>query len=404
VKLKRRWIAAVSGAIAIGIAALGGAMATAKPAADPYKIMIMIGVNTVANNFPEALDAAQVAADKVNAQGGLGGRQIQLTLCNHQQTTDGGIACAQQAVQGQFDDVLSYNFSLSQASTPVLIAGNIPQIGGLFTNSVDFNNKLAVPIGPPTHATHFADAWYEHKYLKDNKFAIIGGDTAAAHAIANFLSAAIRHIGGQVVGQVWTPTLTAADYSPFVQQLKQLNPQAVDILIPASSMPSFTRTAAQFGLNTPYNSSLTSEQESDLVNDANNGNGIVLSGPLPLYSTPSKGAKQYLAEMTAAGKTDPRIITSPAALWAWTAIYALQALSKKVQGPVTAASMLAAAHATKTPLDVKGMISWIPGARGPAAFPNNGSGIAYIYQANGDGKLVYKTTIDVWKTLGIARK
>src|SRR4029450_7385524 len=215
---------------------------------------------------------------------------------------------------------------------------------------------------------------YEHKVLKANKFAIIGGDTAAARAIANFLTAAIRHIGGQVVGQVWTPTLTAADYSPNVQQLNQLDPQAVDILIPSSTMPSFTRTAAQFGLVVPFNSSLTSQQEADLVNDANNGNGIVLSGPLPLDSTASKGAQLYLAEMTAAGKSDTKTITSPAALWAWTAIYGLQALSNKVKGPVTPASMLATAHATKTPLDVKGMINWIPGARGPAAFPNNGSG------------------------------
>jgi len=44
----------------------------------PFKLMIMVGINAVTNNYPEAPTAAQAAADAVNKKGGIGGRPLEI--------------------------------------------------------------------------------------------------------------------------------------------------------------------------------------------------------------------------------------------------------------------------------------------------------------------------------------
>ena len=56
--------------------------------ADTYKIMIISGFNTFSNANPEILAGAQAAAAAINKKGGIGGMQIQVDSCGHQNTRD----------------------------------------------------------------------------------------------------------------------------------------------------------------------------------------------------------------------------------------------------------------------------------------------------------------------------
>src|SRR2546423_1434877 len=60
---------------------------------------------------------------------------------------------------------------------------------------------------------------------------------------------------------------------------------------------------------------------------------------------------------------------SPTGFNSWLAVHAIAKLAQTMKGDLTAATLTAAMRATKKPIDLYGLVSWVPGLKGPAAFP-----------------------------------
>ena len=67
--------------------------------------MYLSGVDTAINNSVFQIAGAQVAVDAINKAGGLKGRQVEMIVCNHQDSAAVAIQCAQQAADQKIDIV-----------------------------------------------------------------------------------------------------------------------------------------------------------------------------------------------------------------------------------------------------------------------------------------------------------
>ncbi|MDT3446875.1 MULTISPECIES: ABC transporter substrate-binding protein [unclassified Pseudofrankia] len=84
-------------------AACAGAC-TGGSAGNPIKLGVMTSIETNAVSQPWIVQAARIAAAKVNSEGGIMGRPIEIVACDDHGTPQGAAACSQQLFNG--DDVL----------------------------------------------------------------------------------------------------------------------------------------------------------------------------------------------------------------------------------------------------------------------------------------------------------
>ena len=73
--------------------------------------------------------------------------------------------------------------------------------------------------------------------------------------------------------------------------------------------------------------------------------------------------------MQAAGKASDEINLKPLGINSWLSVYAVAEASKWVKGAVNATTLTRAMRAQKKPVNLFGLTTWNPGAKGPAAFP-----------------------------------
>jgi ABC-type branched-subunit amino acid transport system substrate-binding protein len=384
--------------LSLAAALCAGSAFSAPSAASPFKVMVITGINTNFNNNPGTPVAVAAAQAYINAHGGIGGRPLDVTVCNQQDSADIAAACARQAIDGNYDDVISAS-AYSTNTTPLLTAAQVPMIGSVAGNNVDFKSKFVFPLQPGVAAVVAGVPWYMITRLKMKRIASI--TTAVAQTAVNqqVIGAMIRAARGVNLGTTWTP-LQVPDFAPWAAKIADQKPDGIFCGLATSQMLPFIAARAQFGMKAPCGNAVTAGIPPSVI--ANFPDGTILTSPLPFPgTTKALGDRLYLSQM--AGQTPDKIYTN-GTQYIWTTLYGLQALAKRVQGPVTRASMLKAARAAtnKKPIDVLGVVKWTPGARGPAAYPNLPASTVFVYEVR-DGKPVYRAKVDVWKFIGIAR-
>jgi ABC-type branched-subunit amino acid transport system substrate-binding protein len=364
--------------------------------------MVIAGINSLLNNQPTTVQGAQVAEKNINAGGGLRGRDVAITICNHQGTADGAVACARQAVQQKMDDVLSVNNTFSQASTPILSAAGIKQIASQAAANVDFKDPNSYPLFPGSEASWAADVFYLTKVLGKHKIAGIGYDLTTSLEYESIAKQAIKASGAQLATWLEVPA-TTTDYAPIAQKIKSSGADAVVTITAQTGELAWVKAASQLGLNVPFTHWTLTVGENDFATYPGKGAGLVIASPFPIYSQQLTGVQEFLKQMKQAGY-GPDIYTTAPAMGIWLELYAIKALAAMVpQGTeITGDSLAAAAKAAKTPIDVQGLLSWAPGVAGPAQFPNAANDTTFVSVVGADGKLHYKETLHPWQLLGIA--
>jgi branched-chain amino acid transport system substrate-binding protein len=386
------------------VAAVG---ADAARQADPLKLFLVAPVATPIENYPDALAGAQAAAAAINKLGGINGQQIEISFCNTQSNANVATACARQAVSEKPAAYIGYLGTLSGLQIPILKQAGIPIFGFRSSgNPIDWTDPNVYPsVGGP--ASNYQALPFALKTLGKKRFFITFQDVPSAATNAKNALRAAKIAGLPVVGTMVLPGATT-DFAPFVQKIRDANPDAVMFINSPGVSGGLIRAATALGVNPlwVHNSGSIGEPEAAQIGPPSEG--MLIGSDFPSFRDSAKypGIRKFLADMKAAGKDTDPVNLKVTGIANWLTIYSIQALAKNIKGPITNVSLTAALKAQKTPLNIQGLMSWAPGLKGPAAIPRWNNIKVYFLTFKGGRQVSWGSAlppIDVVKALKYVR-
>ncbi len=384
--MKHQW-RLLTGLFAVGLlltTAVG--VANASKAADPYQLMIIVPLTAAAGNQTNTIIGAKAAAQAINQQKGVGGRQLEIIPCDTVNTLTGSQACARKAIEQKVDSVFEIN-SFDLQARAILTPAGIPDIGGLALGATA--DKLMFPVSPSGPVANGGMAAWFVKYGGCKRFMTVSADllvTRQNTQLARIASERLKK--GSFVGAVWFPLFTA-DYATVAQQIKQLNPDCILAQNSEVGNIQLAKTLVQFGV--PINDGVKFATPSPFSSQANadsmpnKGVGTYILGQLPIPDLDSNLSYQklYRTQLVAAGTSaDSADIRNPTTFNGWLFTWSVKKLADTIKGPVTTASMIAAAKKGKN-IDLLGAMKWSPGLKGPAAYPSVNNGQMFVGRWDG---------------------
>jgi ABC-type branched-subunit amino acid transport system substrate-binding protein len=349
------------------LAAVTGA--SAKRQAAPIVIEVIAPVATPIENYPDAQAGVEAATAAINKAGGIKGQQIDVKFCNTNSNANQAAACARQAVSDGATFVTGYLGTQSPLIIPILQQANIPIIGARSAgNPIDWTSPVEFPIAGGAASNYQAIPFALKKLGKKRFFVSYQDVPSAATNAKNVLRAAkIAHV--PVVGTMVLPGATT-DFAPYVQKIRDANPDAVAFINSPGVSGGTIRAAAALGLKPLWVHNAGSIGEPEAAQIGAPSEGMLIISDLPSFrDTQYPGIKHFLLDMKAAGKDGDPVNLKVTGVATWTAVQAVKAISKSVKGPMTNTSLLTALRAQKTALNIEGFVNWRPGVKGPAALP-----------------------------------
>lgn len=143
--------------------AAGGAT---KSSVAAIKLMVMGPTQAPQFADPELPVGAQVAADQINARGGVNGHKLQIVVCDDQNDPNQAAKCARQAISDGVAAMVG-GFTQFEANVlPILQSAGIPWVAP--TPVANFNSKIYFIIGsdPATEYFGVAEAMSRHGCTK----------------------------------------------------------------------------------------------------------------------------------------------------------------------------------------------------------------------------------------------
>lgn len=240
--------------IATGLAL--GALLAGQAAADehPIKIGIPVGLSG-ANSVvaPSVVQSAELAADEINAAGGILGRKVELVVADDGSGAQGAQRAFDSLVfQDEVDVLISMETSAARnAGLPIVNRGKVPFIYTSFYEGRSCSPWLYVNAWVPEQQVapivdHFMNAF-------DAKtFFLIGSDYAFGRGMLEFSREYIESKGGTVLGEEYLP-MDASDWTAIVSKLRSAAPDAL-ITSTAGGAPNVTLTKQlrAAGIDIPY--------------------------------------------------------------------------------------------------------------------------------------------------------
>jgi ABC-type branched-subunit amino acid transport system substrate-binding protein len=341
-------LAAVAGLAAVGGSATAGAGSEA-PAGDPIKVMTVTTLNAAGPTYANIANTATLYADWINAQGGVAGRPLEVTVCDEQFDPAVATTCARQAVEEEMVSVVGSFTFFAESIVPVLAESSITWFGPCcpITPS-ELTSPYSFPIGnQPMYAVGAVKKAVEDGCTSINAV-IIDGAQIFIPPMENAMSAL-----GQEFGDVVILPPTAQDYSAEVAQATTDADCVISII---SETPFIT-------WNTAWAQSATEAQQYGPQGNLNEvsarGNeeatdGNIIAGMYPDIST--EPWVDYRAALEGAGMMDDGLdYNSLGGMGTWAAYTAFTQIAETIEGDVTAESFYEAANTT-TALDLGGMV------------------------------------------------
>lgn len=222
-------------------AAIFGA-GSAQAAGEPVKIGMPIGLSG-ANSVvaPSVVQAGQLAVAEINSNGGILGRQVELSVADDGSGADGAVKAFNSLVFQQHANVLitMETSAARNAGLPVVARGKVPFI---YTSS--YEGRSCSPY-------LYVDAWvpdqqvapivdYFSKEKGAKTFFLVGSDYAFGRGMLGFARDYIKAHGGTVLSEEYLP-MDASDWTSVLSKLRAAHPDAL-ITSTAGGAPNVTLT------------------------------------------------------------------------------------------------------------------------------------------------------------------
>ncbi|WP_370111520.1 ABC transporter substrate-binding protein [Streptacidiphilus sp. MAP12-33] len=343
-----------TGAALAATALLGGGLsgcggdASADPSS-PVTVMTWAPMNGQPGSEPGMPALAQAVAQSFNDNGGVAGHPLKVITCNEQNTANGAIACANQAVAAKAVAVVGSASAYGDQFMPLLESAGISYIGGSGASNSEFSSPYSYPVNGGFQTllvgngeqlaesgcrrvaivrpdTAVGDSMYTFLNNGLAKYNIVAKDVPAAPGRTNYDQQVAKAIGTDRTHDCVTTALDAASTQTFIDGWRQ-------------AAPAHTRLAALMG----------SFQQS-LVDSTGGADGP-LEGALatgwyppdssPVWNQMHAVIKKYAFTNNSINPTDPGVETT------WIAYEVFKKVVDGIKGsPVTAQTVHAAFDAT----------------------------------------------------------
>jgi urea transport system substrate-binding protein len=239
------------------VGALGATALAASPilmrrafAADEFKIGVFIALTGSASMFGATQKGcAELAADEVNAAGGILGKKVNLVF------GDAGkppAEAAQTAMRFMLNEKVNFfvgsHDSAVREALVATIKGKIPYVyTPIYEGGECAPNTYVIADAPQQQMGTFIP-WFSKKFNLKSWY-MIGNDYVWPHGINRHAKKYISEQGGSVIGEEYVPLGAPNKYEEVVTRIKGAKPDIVLITLVGADNINFNRTFAGFGLD-----------------------------------------------------------------------------------------------------------------------------------------------------------
>ncbi len=290
---------------ATDVAAATDAPATTGAAADdtPVKILVILDESAAANNFLDTARAgAQARADRINAEGGLGGsgHPVELDFCVTDLDPNKTAECVQKAADDPAYIAAAGGFaSAGDTATPLAAAGLASVPGAAFIpsdwggeNVFNINSGAFIVAAVGTLACSVLG----YESLVEGR-----SNLPASQAASALVDMALASNGCAPLTQSIDIAVDAADVSAQVAALGDADADAVTLDILPSMSEQIFPARTQLGIDRPFVAASGEFTNESVANMADDLEGTPIVAWMPTDDFDSPGNKQYLADFEASG-------------------------------------------------------------------------------------------------------
>lgn len=116
---------------------------------EPIKIMTMAPIEATSGTSivsPETAAAAQAAAARINADGGIDGRPLEVIVCDEKSDPNAAQACARKAVEEEVVALVGTYSQFSDKAYPILEENKIANFGNIPVTAPDGVSEMSFPV------------------------------------------------------------------------------------------------------------------------------------------------------------------------------------------------------------------------------------------------------------------
>jgi branched-chain amino acid transport system substrate-binding protein len=225
-----------------------GFAALAPPDGEPIKVGMVNSVGVPGLDFPEIATSSQAAADYLNEHGGLGGRPVELEICEGGGSPETSQACAQE-LTGSGVEMIFLGLDLF-AGYDTFAAASIPVVGVLPILPTDYTADALYLTGGNT-TTVAAMAKFAVEEFGAQTAGIISADNAGANGTEAALKAALDKAGITYTSVKGGDNETDAGYQGLMSQATADDPDVLFSLYADAGCIGTMRGRVSLGIETP---------------------------------------------------------------------------------------------------------------------------------------------------------
>jgi ABC-type branched-subunit amino acid transport system substrate-binding protein len=358
------------------------------PSGDPIKVMTVTTLTSSGPTYKNIANTAEAYEAYINAKGGIGGRPLEVTVCDEQFLPDVAATCARQAVEENMVSVVGSFTFFAESIVPVIAESDITWFGPCcpITPS-ELTSKHSFPIGnQPMYAVGAVKRAVEDG-CKNINAVIIEGAEIFIPPMENAIKAL-----GQSFGDVVSLPATGGDYSAEVARATS-GADCVIVIVSETPYTAWNTAWTQSDTEARQYGPQGNLNEVSAKGNEESTDGDVIAGMYPDIST--EPWAEYRKALDDAGFTnDGNDYNSLGGMGTWAAFVAFAQIAETIDGEITAKSFFDAASSTSN-LDLGGMVpvldfttEWTDGLEGYQRLFNR----SVVFSVLENGKVVPLTT------------
>jgi ABC-type branched-subunit amino acid transport system substrate-binding protein len=266
---------------------------SSKLSGPPIKIFTIQQI-TVTNQdaTDEAADAVKASIKRINANGGINGRPVEVEVCDDKFAPAEGANCARKAAASGAVAVIGTTTQQGATIYPVLEKEGICNLAPQPINATDYSSKVSYPIiaAGPINVAGYANAL---KAAGAKKIGVAYIDVATAAGVVPFIDMGAKNVG-LTVGQKVPIPLTATDIAPVVAASTKGN-DGVALVVAPAQLQTFARALAQQGSDVKI---AASAADNKLIKSIGEGaKNLVVAGAFVPINSDAPGMVQFREDM-----------------------------------------------------------------------------------------------------------
>jgi ABC-type branched-subunit amino acid transport system substrate-binding protein len=203
----------------------------------------------------DAINGWQLAADEVNAKGGIDGHRVELITADTDTNPARTVRAARRAVT---QDKAQYIGGVFTSPENGALQQQLPSMNAISINAIAQDDSLTGENCSPNAFRLVQNASMNSALVAESlsklpakKWAIIAADYNTGHTAAKNFKAGVEKNGGTVVAEEFSP-LGTTEYGSYISKLKNADADGLFMYVIGADAPAFINQAAQFKLFDQY--------------------------------------------------------------------------------------------------------------------------------------------------------